>query len=148
MRSSLVRQILILLGLAFVPAIGQAIKYRNVASWHQPPVDAALASVAQAQRWGDAVLWVDARPEADFARDHVPGALLLNEDGWDAQLRTFFTAWSPERKIVVYCSRQTCNASHEVAERLRKEAGLNSVYVLEGGWEEWLKQHPRRKVEL
>jgi rhodanese-related sulfurtransferase len=138
-RPSLVRQILLLLGLAFLPAIGQAIYYRNVASWHQPPVDAGLVSVAQAKGWGDTVLWVDARPEEDFARGHIPGAMLLNEDEWDAQLRTFLTAWSPERKIVVYCSAQSCNASHAVAERLRNEAGLKDVHVLEGGWEGWQK---------
>jgi rhodanese-related sulfurtransferase len=138
-RPSLVRQILLLLGLALLPAIGQAIYYRNVASWHQPPVDAGLVSVAQAKGWGDTVLWVDARPEEDFARGHIPGAMLLNEDEWDAQLRTFLTAWSPERKIVVYCSAQSCNASHAVAERLRNEAGLKDVHVLEGGWEGWQK---------
>ena len=139
MRPSLVRQVLLLLGLAFLPAIGQAIYYRNLASWHQPPVDSGLVSVAQAKGWGDTVLWVDARPEEAFARGHIPGAILLNEDEWDAQLRTFLTAWSPERKIVVYCSAQSCNASHAVAERLRNEAGLQNIYVLEGGWEGWQK---------
>jgi rhodanese-related sulfurtransferase len=138
-RPSLVRQVLLLLGLAFLPAIGQAIYYRNLASWHQPPVDSGLVSVAQAKGWGDTVLWVDARPEEAFARGHIPGAILLNEDEWDAQLRTFLTAWSPERKIVVYCSAQSCNASHAVAERLRNEAGLKNIYVLEGGWEGWQK---------
>lgn len=142
MRPSLVRQILLLLGLAFLPAIGQALYFRNVASWRQPPVDSGLVSLAQAQSWGDTVLWVDARPGEDFARGHVPGAMPLNEDEWDAQLRTFLTAWSPERKVVVYCSAQSCNASHAVAERLRKEDRLTNIYVLEGGWEEWKKRTP------
>lgn len=142
MRPSLVRQILLLLGLAFLPAIGQAIYFRNAASWHQPPVDSGLVTVTQAKDWGDTVLWVDARPEEDFARGHIPGAMLLNEDDWDAQLRTFLTAWSPERKMIVYCSQQSCNASHAVAERLRNEAGLKNVYVLDGGWEEWRKSTP------
>jgi rhodanese-related sulfurtransferase len=139
-RPSLVRQVLLLLGLAFLPAIGQAIYYRNLASWHAPPVDPGLVSVAQAKGWGDIVLWVDARPAEDFSRGHIPGAMPLNEDEWDAQLRTFLTAWSPERKIVVYCSAQSCNASHAVAERLRNEVGLKNVYVLEGGWEGWQKK--------
>ena len=139
MRPSLVSQILLLLGLAFLPAIGQAFYYRNLASWHEPPVDAALVSVEQAKGWGGAVLWADARPEEEFARGHIPGAMLLNEDEWDAQLRTFLTAWAPERKIVVYCSAVSCNASHAVAERLRNEVGLKNVYVLEGGWEAWPK---------
>lgn len=139
MRPSLVRQVLLLLGLAFLPAIGQAIYFRSAASWHHPPVDSALVSLEKAKGWGDTVIWVDARPEADFERGHVPGALLLNEDEWNAQLRTFLTAWSPERKVVVYCSALSCSASHAVAERLRNEAELKNIYVLEGGWEAWQK---------
>ena len=130
-----------LFGLAFVPAIGQALYYRQTVSWEKPPVDSALVSVAQAQSWGDRVLWLDARPDQDFARAHVPGALQLNEDQWGEQLRMMLTVWSPERKVVVYCSQKSCNASHEVAERLRKEAGLTNVYVLDGGWEEWERHH-------
>ncbi len=137
MRLALVRQLFLLIGLAFLPAISQAIYYRNLVSWEQPPADSAPVSLAQAKAWGDTVLWIDARPDEQFARGHVPGAVQLNEDRWDELLRRMLTAWSPERKVVVYCSRQTCNASHEVAERLRKEAGLTNVYVLSGGWEEW-----------
>jgi rhodanese-related sulfurtransferase len=139
-RLALVRQLFLLIGLAFLPAIGQAIYYRNLVSWEQPPVDSAPVSLAQAKRWGNTVLWVDARPDDQFARGHVPGAVQLNEDHWNELLRGMLTAWSPERKVVVYCSRQTCDASHEVAERLRKEAGLTNVYVLSGGWEEWEAQ--------
>ncbi|HEY3600452.1 MAG TPA: rhodanese-like domain-containing protein [Chthoniobacterales bacterium] len=141
MRVSLGGQLLLLLGLAFIPAIGQALYYRQMVSWEKAPVDSALVSVAQAQSWGDRVLWLDARPDRDFARAHIPGALQLNEDEWDEQLRMMLTAWSPERKVVVYCSQKSCNASHEVAERLRKEARLTNVYVLDGGWEEWERQH-------
>ncbi|HET7512413.1 MAG TPA: rhodanese-like domain-containing protein [Chthoniobacterales bacterium] len=141
MRISLGRQLLCLLGLAFVPAVGQALYYRQTAGWAEPPADSALVTVAQAEAWGDAVLWLDARPNEQFERAHVPGALQLNEDAWEEQLRTMLTAWSPDRKVVVYCSQKSCDASHEVAERLRKEAGLKNIYVLEGGWEEWQKQH-------
>jgi rhodanese-related sulfurtransferase len=140
-RLSLVRQVLLLLVLAFLPAIGQAIYYRGPASWQQPPADSAPVSVVQAEGWGDAVLWLDARPDEQFSLSHVTGALQLNEDRWDELLRPMLAAWSPTRKVVVYCSRQTCNTSHEVAERLRKETGLTNVYVLQGGWEEWEKSH-------
>jgi rhodanese-related sulfurtransferase len=138
-RLSLARQVLLLLGFAFLPAIGQAVYYRNAASWQQPPADPAPVSAAQAKEWGGAVLWIDARPEEQFASGHVPGAMLLNEDNWNSLLPPVLAAWSPERKLVVYCSRQSCNASHAVAERLREEAGLKNVYVLPGGWEEWQK---------
>lgn len=140
MRGSLVRQVLLLLGLAFLPAIGQALYYRDAASWEkQPPVDAATVTLAEAESWGGAVLWIDARPDEDFERAHIPGALPLNEDRWDELLRGMLVEWSPARKVVVYCSALTCHTSHEVAERLRKEAGLKDVYVLGGGWEEWEK---------
>lgn len=140
MRLALVRQLLLLIGLASLPAIGQAMYYRGRVSWEQRPADSAPVSLAQAKAWGDTVLWVDARPDEQFARGHVPGAIQLNEDRWNELLRGMLTAWSPERKVVVYCSRKSCNASHEVAERLRKEAGLTNVYVLSGGWEEWEAQ--------
>ena len=142
MRLSLGRQLLLLLGVAFIPAIGQAILYRHATSWSQPPLDSAPVSLNQAEAWGSSVLWVDARNDEAFDRGHIPGAVQLNEDRWDDLLRGMLTAWAPERKVVVYCSRQTCNVSHEVAERLRKEGGLTNVYVLQGGWEAWQKQHP------
>ncbi len=141
MRGSFVRQVLLLLGLAFLPAIGQAVYYRNIASWQHPPVDSAPVSLAQVESWGEATLWIDARGDEQFERAHIPGALQLNEDNWDELFRAMLPAWSPEKKVVVYCSRQTCNLSHEVAERLRQEAGLTNVYVLQGGWEEWEKKH-------
>lgn len=138
---SLGRQLLLLLGLAFIPAIGQAVYYRQTASLEQPPADSALVKLAQAESWGAEVLWVDARPDEEFSRAHIPGAVQLNEDRWDELFREMLAAWAPERKVVVYCSRLTCQASHEVAERLRKEAGLSNVYVLEGGWEAWKTAH-------
>jgi rhodanese-related sulfurtransferase len=137
---SLGRQLFLLVGLALLPAIGQSIYFRDAAA-HEPPMDSALVTVEQAQSWGDKVLWLDARADEQFAADHVPGALQLNEDHWDDSLHQVLGVWSPEKKVVVYCSRLTCHASHEVAERLRKEAGLTNVYVLDGGWEEWQKRH-------
>jgi rhodanese-related sulfurtransferase len=92
-------------------------------------------------RLGDNAIWVDARPDDEFARDHVPGALSLNEDRWNELLPQFLAAWSPEKRIVVYCSSQGCNASREVARRLRDEPQLKNVFVLQGGWEEWLKKN-------
>jgi rhodanese-related sulfurtransferase len=133
----LVRQNLFLLGIAFLPAIGQAIYYRNTASWHAPPADSAPVSVAEAKKWGETILWIDARAEVEFEKAHVPGAIRLNEDDWDTLLPGVLAAWSEDRKVVVYCSRLTCNLSHEVAERLRNEVALKNVYVLQGGWEEW-----------
>ena len=139
MKVSGVRQALLLIALAFVPAIGEAIYFRNKVSWQSPVPASELVTVDQARSWGDNVIWVDARPDNEFERDHIPGAILLNEDRWTDLLPQLLGQWSPEKKVVVYCSAQSCNASREVAKRLRDEAQLRNVFVLDGGWEEWLK---------
>jgi rhodanese-related sulfurtransferase len=85
------------------------------------------------------VIWVDARPENEYEQGHIPRAILLNEDRWNELLPQFLGQWSPEKRVVVYCSAKSCNLAGDVARRLREEAQLKDVYVLEGGWEEWLK---------
>ena len=140
MNSPALREALLLIVLAFVPAIGEAIYFRDKISWQSPVPASEMVKVAQARAWGDNAIWVDARPDNEFDRDHVPGALSLNEDRWNELLPQFLALWSPEKKVVVYCSTQGCNASREVAHRLRSEAQLKDVFVLEGGWEEWLKK--------
>ena len=139
MKVSAVRQALLLIALALVPAVGEALYFRGKVSWQSPIPASELVTVNQARSWGDNVIWVDARPDNEFERDHIPGAILLNEDRWNELLPQFLGQWSSERKIIVYCSAQSCNASREVAKRLRDEAQLKNVFVLDGGWEEWLK---------
>ena len=140
MKFSLTRQAITLAVLALLPAAGEAIYFQDKISWRSPIPPSESVNVDQARAWGQNAIWVDARPDEEFAQDHVPGALLLNEDHWNELLPQFLAAWSPGKKVVVYCSSLSCNASREVARRLRKEAQLPDVFVLEGGWEAWLKQ--------
>ena len=141
MRFSLVGQVLIVAALALAPAVGEAIWFRNKISWQSSIPPSESVTVDQAHTWGANAIWVDARPDDEFARDHVPNALSLNEDRWNELLPQLLAAWSPGKKIIVYCSSVGCNASREVAHRLRKEAQLPDVYVLKGGWEAWLKRN-------
>lgn len=141
MRSSLVRQVLILAALALAPGVGEAVYFRHRISWQSAIPASELVTADRAQTWGGSVIWVDARPDEEFARDHVPGAFSLNEDRWNELLPQFLAMWSPGKKVVVYCSSLSCNASREVARRLRREAQLPDVFVLEGGWEGWLKKN-------
>ena len=138
MRSAL-RQALLLLGLAFLPAIGQAVYHRTTAPWNEPSLKEGEVRLTQARDWGDSVIWVDARPDEQFQRDHIPLALQLNEDRWDELLPPLLEKWSPDKRIVVYCSTLSCALSHEVAKRLKEQAGLPNVYVLNGGWEAWVE---------
>ena len=137
MKRTWLGQALILLGLAFLPAIGQALYLRETVSWAAPATAKDEVDLAQTQAWGESVMWVDARPDAQFAAGHVPNAIQLNEDRWAELLPQMLTAWSPDTRVVVYCSSESCSASHHVAERLRTNAGLKEVYVLRGGWETW-----------
>jgi rhodanese-related sulfurtransferase len=135
-----IRNALLLIAIAFLPAIGEAIYFRGKISWRSPILDSELVAVEQARSWGDNAIWIDARPDDEFAKEHVPGAISLNEDRWNDLLGQFLAIWTPDKKIVVYCSAKSCNAAKEVAERLRNEAKLpNDIRVLQGGWEEWKK---------
>jgi rhodanese-related sulfurtransferase len=136
------RPALLLVALAVLPAIGQAIYYGDRVSWDKPAVAKDEVELAEAESWGTTVLWLDARPDAQFEQRHIPDALSLNEDRWSELLPKMLTALAPDTRIVVYCSSQSCAASHEVARRLREEAGLTNVFVLHGGWEAWLAAHP------
>ncbi|HEY0946171.1 MAG TPA: rhodanese-like domain-containing protein [Opitutaceae bacterium] len=123
--------------LALAPAVLTAWLHPRRPDWVQlrhPVAELPLAEVRQ--RFPDA-LWVDARKAADYARDHVSGAVLLNEDAWDEQLGGFVEAWRPGQGVVVYCDSAGCGASRLVAERLRRELGVDDVVVLQGGWAGW-----------
>jgi rhodanese-related sulfurtransferase len=135
----LLRQSLLLIALALVPGVGQALYYRERVSWQTPVATSEMVTAAQARSWSDDALWVDARPQEEFEREHVPGALPLNEDRWNELLPQVLAVWAPEKRVVVYCSSESCGSSREIARRLRKEAGLTNVFILEGGWEAWKK---------
>lgn len=85
------------------------------------------------------LLWLDARPTAAFAQEHIPEALPLNEDQWDVQIETVLLRWQPGTRVVVYCDDTACAASRHVAERLRQDYRLPDVWVLHGGWTAWRK---------
>ena len=135
----LLRQSAVLLALALLPALVEAFYLRDKVPWQSRVADSQFVEVATARSWGDNALWIDARPTDEFERDHVPGAVSLNEDRWSEGLAQFMgTQWTPQKKIVVYCSAASCNLAEDVARRLREEAKLpNEIRILKGGWEAW-----------
>jgi rhodanese-related sulfurtransferase len=131
-----VSQAAIVVALALVPALGSAFFHPKKPSWIRPA--STEIDLKTAARWGKNTLWVDARPRAEFERGHIPGAVLLNEEEWERQIDAFLDAWRHDLKVVVYCSSASCDASHEVASRLKTEAPqIMNVFVLKGGWETW-----------
>jgi rhodanese-related sulfurtransferase len=126
------REVCILVLLAAACALGAAFFHPKKPSWNSGEL-----TLAAATGLGDKAIWIDARPQADYDTAHVPGALPLNEDAWDAQLPAVLDAWESGRPVVVYCGSSGCHTSRDVARRLREEVQLPDVFVLQGGWETW-----------
>jgi len=137
---ALLRQSAVLIALALLPAVVQALYLREKIPWQSRVAESDFVEVDTARGWAANVIWVDARPSEEFERDHIPGAVSLNEDRWVEGLSQFLgTQWSPGKKIIVYCSAASCNLAEDVARRLREEAKLpNDIRILKGGWEAWL----------
>ncbi len=131
------RQLALLLALALPPAVvSGALQIKR----KPEPLGESEVRLETARMWGDKVLWVDARPRAKFEREHIPGAVLLNEDEWVRLVGPFLDAWEPEKTIVVYCDSGSCDASRAVAGRIREELQVDStIWVLHGGWDAWLQ---------
>jgi rhodanese-related sulfurtransferase len=121
---------------ALIPAVLTAAFHPQRPAWSQETLASGEERLPTVLSWGESVLWVDARSADEYEAEHVPGAISLNLESWDELLPKFLDQWSPEKKVVVYCSAATCELSREVAERLRK-SGITSVFVLKGGWEAW-----------
>ena len=129
-------QALLLMALAAVPAFVSGL----VQVKKEEPLGPGEVRAATARQWGAAVLYVDARPKARFDAGHIPGAVLLNEENWDDLFPAFSDAWEPEKTVVVYCDGGACEASQQVAARLREALQVNNVFVLKGGWPAWQRK--------
>ena len=140
MKLGAIGQALLLVSLAVIPAVGEAVYFREKVSWRSRIPSSEIVDPDLVRSWEGNVIWVDARPDNEYQQDHIPGSILLNEDRWNELLPRFLGQWSPEKKVVVYCSTKSCNLAGDVARRLRDEAQLKSVFVLEGGWEEWIRK--------
>lgn len=87
----------------------------------------------------DDVLWVDARPRAEWERNGVEGSVLVNDQEDWLELEFDFLGRMTESlraRVVVYCNQSGCGSSKYVADRLReRHAGTFGfqVWVLEGG---------------
>ena len=71
-------------------------------SWTKPAIEQVDLNTVSG--WTPPVLWVDAREAPAYAKEHIPGAVLLNETEWERLLPEFLQAWQPGRRVVVYCS--------------------------------------------
>lgn len=130
----------LLLSLALIPALMSLGFHprRPTLSWTKPGV--SEVNLSEVRQWAGHVLWVDARVAEAYQKQHIPGAILLNESSWENLLPGFLAIWQPDTKVIVYCDSQACDASQGVALRIQRELNLPEIYVLKGGWSSWLQK--------
>lgn len=81
-------------------------------------------------------IFLDARPAADYAQGHLPGALSAPADNIAfhfGELQAFFDR---QQSIVVYCSSDTCDEALLLLRFLRGQ-GYTDTVLLPGGFEGW-----------
>ena len=109
------------------------------ATWNAPEPVEGEVRLKETQIWDSDLIWVDARESELYQKEHIPKSISLNDENFEEQLPVLLEQWQPGIRIVVYCDTQLCDASHSMAERLKKEIGLSDVWVLYGGWSAWKK---------
>jgi rhodanese-related sulfurtransferase len=81
-------------------------------------------------------IFADARPAADYAAGHIPGALSLPAEEWKAWAAGFIAATEPETVIITYCEGAQCLLSKSLAEKLIDLGYVNTRYLADG-WGQW-----------
>jgi rhodanese-related sulfurtransferase len=95
-----------------------------------------VVEAAEAKRRLEAgALLLDARPVEFYNMSHIPGARPLPENDFDRHFAAIEGRLRSTFDIVVYCSGYGCEASHQVARRLR-EKGIQAA-ILNEGWPAW-----------
>ncbi len=95
-----------------------------------------VVPVAEARaRIEKGALAVDARPIDFYNMQHIPGALPLPEDDFEAAFAAIETRLRASSDVLVYCAGFGCEASHNLSRKL-KQHGIPAA-ILEEGWPAW-----------
>lgn len=81
-------------------------------------------------------LFVDARNPEEYAELRIPGAINLPPALLDQEGARAVNTIPKDRRIVVYCGHESCDAALRVAERLRT-LGYTEVEAFIGGFRAW-----------
>lgn len=142
---SIVRESALLLLCSIFAAMGMHFFHPRAPLWYkvnEPLRDGEVTLEIITQRWHDDVLWIDARPLAQYKAGHVPAALLLNEESADQLMLEHFEKLQDNTKpVIVYCGSEACRASQKIANYLRDKLPVTEIHVLRGGWTVWSQKH-------
>jgi ArsR family transcriptional regulator len=123
------------LGLAWNAWSGRGIDLRANAFIAPGETLQEIPAAEAKKRLDDGALFLDARPQSFYEMQHIPGALPLPEDDFEAAFQRIEPRLRSSFDIVVYCSGYGCEASHNVTRKLR-EKGVAAV-ILQEGWPAW-----------
>jgi rhodanese-related sulfurtransferase len=97
--------------------------------------DEVVPVAAARARLEAGALALDARPIDFYDMQHIPGALPLPEDDFEAAFARLEKRLRASSDVIVYCAGFGCEASHIVSRRL-KQRGIPAA-ILEEGWPAW-----------
>ncbi len=101
-------------------------------------IGADEVEAAIAKQDSELVLIVDARAPEDYIAGHIPGALNLPSDQFDAAFPALSDTLSVASRLIVYCDGGDCELSHDLATQL-KERGFKAVQLFTGGINGWIE---------
>lgn len=81
-------------------------------------------------------IFVDARPENQYAEGHIQGALNVPWQEVDRYFAEIVDHLGSGSTLITYCDGESCDLSHELALFLQ-EMGFEDVRVLVNGWTVW-----------
>lgn len=83
-----------------------------------------------------AVLFVDARSEADYRAGHINGAVNIPDLDFENHIGSFLEKTAAETVLITYCEGDSCTLSKSLAEKLSL-TGFENVFHLKNGWGQW-----------
>jgi len=135
------RAFILLLAIATGGAVLTALLHPHRPPWQRPVPDGAI-SAATLAAWLAEVpppLILDARTAEEHAAGTIPGALPYHDPETEAAFLRVMEAWTPGRRVVVFCGATGCDLSRQLAIRLQRDLGDPTVTYLDGGWESWVQ---------
>jgi rhodanese-related sulfurtransferase len=142
----MIRGAIILLSLTLLAAGLTHQLHPRAPAWYlakEKPAEGEVNLQEIQERWQGQVLWIDARVRSRYEQQHIPNALLLNEQEFDQQLFDLIeTLQSNTKPVVIYCDAQKCQASRQVRDALQQRVGLKNLWILHGGWPAWKAANP------
>ena len=92
---------------------------------------------AEALSQQSSTLFVDVRSRFDYQIGHIPGAVNLPYEEFEALWPVFQARLQRAEAIIVYCKSTDCGDSLWSALRLRQK-GLTQTKIYPEGWNEWV----------